>query len=83
MNLQFAPEPRASFPMQSPATGSRVSDVKLRHLQGEEAIAAVLHMREDNIDLSVLQAAAGPHFHDLEKKETKSVLCSASSSMAS
>jgi hypothetical protein len=58
-----------------------VSDVTLRHLRGDE-IAQVLHLR-DEIDLSVHAAAGSQQFATLEKKETKSVSSSASTSMAS
>lgn len=62
---------------------SRFSGVTLRHLRGEEEIATVLALREDNIDLSVHHAAGGPQFETVEKKETKSASSSLSSSMAS
>ncbi|MDB5896744.1 MAG: hypothetical protein JWP41_346 [Ramlibacter sp.] len=69
MGADFAREPFAA------------SDVVLRHLKTAAEIASVVDLREE-IDLSV-HAAAGPQFHSLEKKETKSVSSSLLTSTAS
>lgn len=72
MNLNPAAPFQAQGPAYHPAYGDRaplaVGQVVLRHLRTEADISGVLHLREE-IDLSV-HAAAGPQFHDLEKKET-------------
>jgi hypothetical protein len=66
----LVPNMGAEFPREPFAA----RDVVLRHLKSAAEIASVVDLREE-IDLSV-HAAAGPQFHSLEKKETKSVLSS-------
>ena len=81
MELQFASHLSGHAQNALAAVPFRKADVVLRHLQTHEAIASVLHLR-DEIDLSV-HAAAGPQFAALEKKETSAGWCSASSWTAS
>ena len=81
MNLQIAP------PTFMPPTGlallrdvSPMGGVTLRPVEGAAELAAILPLRAE-IDLSA-QAAAGPHFELLEKKETSAGASSPSSSKA-
>jgi len=66
---------RHAFLGQALARPSSIDDVVLHHLRDARAIGEYLHLR-DEIDLS---AHAGAGFAVLEKKETKSAWCSASS----
>ena len=79
MNLQLATPtavPHAGLAALAPPTGG----VTLRPVEGASGIAAILPLRAE-IDLSA-QAAAGPHFALLEKKETSAGSSSPSSSKA-
>lgn len=82
MNLQQLNNPAAfdgrhAFLGQAPAQPSSIDEVVLHHLRDHRAIRDYLHLRSE-IDLS---AHAGAGFAVLEKKETKSAWCSASSWM--
>jgi len=68
MNLQTVSSHAAPRYMGGPLhPGSLVDDVVLRHLQTEEDIRSILHLR-DEIDLSAHAATSG--FEQLEKKGT-------------
>jgi hypothetical protein len=72
--LHRAEQPRLCLGMGSytlrelrPGQAPRVDDLVLHHLQGEQDLRSVAHLRAQ-IDLS--HHAGNPHFQRLEKKET-------------